>query len=95
MKVALGVLAMLLIAGTSYMQPAHSQVQAQAAPRLFAQMGRGAPPPPETQEDQRRERERFDDHRREDRRREELGARERCNRMPNPMERARCFDRLR
>ena len=93
MKIALGVLAAFLIAGTSYMQPAHSQVQAQLAPRLFAQMVREASPPLEAQEDRRREREKMDEDRRDERRRDE--ARERCNRMPNPRERERCMDHLR
>jgi hypothetical protein len=98
MKVALGAFSALLIAGTIYIPPAHSQVQVQPAPRFSVQVGPETPPPPERREEWR-EREGYYgsgwEDRREERRREQHRARERCDHIPNPVERDRCFDSLR
>ena len=97
MKAALGAFATLLIVGAIYIQPAHSQVQVQPAPGFSVQIGPGARPPERREE--WREREGFygsgSENRREERWREEHRARERCHRIPNPVERDRCFDSLR
>jgi hypothetical protein len=98
MKAALGALTALSIAGAMCIQPAHAQVQMQPPPGFSVQVGPGTPPPSERREEWR-EREGFygsgSEDRREERRREEHRARERCDRLPNPVERHRCFDSLR
>ena len=98
MKAAFGAFSALLIAGTIYVQPAHAQVQIQPPPGFSVQIGPGKPPPPERREEWR-EREGYYgsgwEDRREERRREQHRARERCDHIPNPVERDRCFDSLR
>lgn len=98
MKIALSLLGSILIAGINYIQPAYSQVRVQPAPGFSAQIGPGAPPPPERKGERRREREGFygpGSRDPEDRGREEHRAREHCDRLANPVERDRCFDHLR
>ena len=98
MKTALGAFTALLIVGAVYLQPAHAQVQVQPAPGFSVQIGPGAPPPPEPRRDEWREREGYygsgSEERREERWREERRARERCDRILNPIERDRCFHNL-
>jgi hypothetical protein len=96
MNSALSGFTALLLASAFYIQPAHAQVQVQPAPGFSVQIGPQAPPPPR---EEWREREGFYGSGREDRweerRREEHRARERCDRIPNPVERDRCFYSLR
>jgi len=98
MKTAVGAFTALLIAGGLYVQPAHAQVQVQPAPGFSVQIGPGAPPPPEPRREEWREREGYYgsgwEERREERWREERRARERCDRILNPIERDRCFYNL-
>jgi hypothetical protein len=97
MKTALGAFTAILLTGAMYMQPAHAQVQVQPAPGFSVQIGPGAPPPPPPGE--WREREGYygsgREERREERWRDERRARERCDRILNPIERDRCFYSLR
>ena len=99
MKTALGAFTALLLTGVIYMQPAHAQVQVQPAPGFSVQIGPGAPPPPPPSRGEWREREGFSGSGREERRdqrwRDERRAHERCDGIPNPMERDRCFRSLR
>ncbi len=99
MKTILGAFTALLLAGAIYMQPAHAQVQIQPWPGGSVQIGPGAPPPPEPRREEWREREGYygsgREERREERWREERRARERCDRILNPIERDRCFYSLR
>jgi hypothetical protein len=102
MKTACGAFAVLLLAGVISVQTAHGQVQVPPGPGFSIQIGPGAPPPPEPRSDEWREervREGFygsgSEEWREERLREELRARERCDRIRNPIERHRCFDGLR
>jgi hypothetical protein len=99
MKTALGTFTAILLACTMYMQPAHAQVQVQPAPGFSVQIGPGAPPPPEPRREEWREREGYygsgREERREERWRDERRARERCDRILNPIERDRCFYSLR
>ena len=99
MKAALGAFTALLLVGTIYIQPAHAQVQVQPAPGFSVQIGPEAPPPPERRREEWREHEGYygsgSEDRREERWREERRARERCDRIPNPVERDRCFHSLR
>src|SRR5438874_8324312 len=92
MKTILGTFAALLVAGAVYMQPANAQVQIQPGPGFSVQIGPGAPPPPR---EEWRERDGYYGSGREDWReerwREERRARYRCERIPNPVERDRCF----
>lgn len=98
MKTALGALTALSIAGALYVQPAHAQVQVQPAPGFSVQIGLGAPPPPEPRRDEWRGGEGYygsgSEERRDERWREERRARERCDRILNPIERDRCFHSL-
>ncbi len=97
MKTAFAAFMALLLAGAIYTQPAHAQVQVQPGPGFSVQIGPGAPPPPPR--DEWREREGFYgsgwEERRDERWREERRARERCDRILNPIERDRCFSSLR
>lgn len=99
MKIGLSVLASILIAGINYTQPAYSQVQVQPAPGFSAQIGPGAPPPPERRDQRLRDREGFygpgSEDRGEERGRLEHRARERCHHIADPIERDRCFDHMR
>jgi hypothetical protein len=99
MKAALGAFTTLLLVGTIYIQPAHAQVQVQPGPGFSVQIGPGGPPPPEPRREEWREHEGFYGSGWEDRReeiwREERRARERCDRILNPIERDRCFYSLR
>ena len=99
MKTALGAFTALLLAGGIYMQPAHAQVQIQPGPGGSFQIGPGAPPPPEPRREEWREREGYygsgREERREERWRDERRARERCDRILNPIERDRCFYSIR
>jgi hypothetical protein len=90
MKIALGAFTALLLAGSMYMQPAHAQVQVQPAPGFSVQIGPGAPPLPPAPPEEWRGREGYYGSGWEDQRREHR-AREQCDRIPNPMERDRCF----
>jgi hypothetical protein len=100
MKTALGAFTALLLAGVMYVQPAHAQVQIQPAPGFSVQIGPGAPPPPPPEDWRGREgyREGYYGSGWEDRRgerwREERRARD-CDRIPNPIERDRCFASIR
>ena len=98
MKIALGAFTALLLAGAIYAQPAHAQVQIEPGPGFSVQIGPGAPPPPEPPRGEWREREGYYgsgwEERREERWREERRARERCDRILNPIERDRCFHNL-
>jgi hypothetical protein len=92
----------LLLAGTICIQPTRAQVQIQPGPGFSVQIGPGGPPPPDPRrEDWREWRDREGyygsgwDERREERWREERRARERCDRILNPIERDRCFYYLR
>ena len=97
MKIILGVFSAVLLAGTVYMQPAHAQVQVQPVPGFSVQIG------PDGRAEERRQewrdREGFygsgREERREERWREERRARERCDRILNPIERDRCFYSIR
>jgi len=98
MKTALVAFAALLLASGIPMQ-AQGQTQVQPGPGFSVQIGPGAPPPPEPRSEEWREerlREGFygsgSEEWREERLREELRARERCDRIRDPMERHRCFD---
>ena len=97
MKTTLGALAALLLSGTMYLQPAHAQVQIQPGPGFSVEVGPGAPP--EQRREEWREREGYygsgREERRDERWRDERRARERCDRILNPMERDRCFYSLR
>jgi hypothetical protein len=98
MKMAFGAFIALLLASVMYMQPAYAQVQVQPAPGFNVQIGPGAPPPPEPRRDEWRGREGYYygpgwEERRSERWREERRAH--CDRIPNPMERDRCFASLR
>ena len=102
MKTALGAFAALLLGGAVSMEAAHGQVQVQPGPGVSVQIGPEAPAPPEPRSEEWREervREGFygsgSQEWREERLREELRARERCDRIRDPMERHRCFDGLR
>ena len=99
MKTALGAFTALLLAGAIYMPPAHAQVQIQPGPGGSFQIGPGAPPPPEPRREEWRGREGYygsgQEERREERWRDERRARERCDRILNPIERDRCFYSLR
>jgi hypothetical protein len=93
MKTMLGACAAFLLAGTMYMQPAHAQVQIQPGPGFSVEIGpRG---PAEQRREEWRDREGYYgsgwQERREERCREEHRARERCERILNPIERDRCF----
>ena len=98
MKTALGAFTALLIGGALYVQPAHAQLEVRPAPGFSVQIGPGAPPPPEPRRDEWREREGYYgsgwEEKREERWREERRARERCDRILNPIERDRCFHGL-
>ena len=99
MKTALGAFTALLLAGAIYMPPAHAQVQIQPGPGGSFQIGPGAPPSPEPRREEWREREGYygsgREERREERWRDERRARERCDRILNPIERDRCFYSIR
>jgi hypothetical protein len=98
MKTILGAFTALLLAGAMYMQPAHAQVQIQPWPGGSVQIGPGAPPPPPPPEEWRGREGYYGsgrEERREERWREERRARERCDRILNPIERDRCFYSLR
>jgi hypothetical protein len=99
MKTALGTFTAILLVCAMYMQPAHAQVQVQPAPGFSVQIGPRAPPPPEPLREEWRGREGYYgsgwEDRREERWREERRARERCDRILNPIERDRCFYSLR
>ena len=95
MKAALGAFTAILLTGAIYMQPAHAQVQIQPWPGGSVQIGPGAPPPPPPGD--WRGREGYYGSGWEDRRGErwrERRARE-CDRIPNPIERDRCFASIR
>jgi hypothetical protein len=98
MKAALGAFTALSLAGAIYIQPAHAQVQVQPGPGFSVQIGPGAPPP-ERREEWRDYRDGYygsgSEDRHEERWREEHRARERCERIPNPVERDRCFHSIR
>ena len=99
MKTILGAVAALLLAGTC-IPPTQAQVQVQpGGPGFSVQIGPGAPPLPEPRRDEWRDREGYygsgREERHEERLREERRARERCERMINPIERDRCFYDLR
>src|SRR6267142_2131350 len=93
MKTALGAFTALLLAGAIYMPPARAQVQMQIQPGPGGsfQIGPGAPPPPDPRREEWREREGYygsgREERREERWRDERRARERCDRILNPIER--------
>ena len=97
MRTALGAFSALLLAGIMYMQPAYAQVQVQPAPGFNVQIGPGAPPPPEPRRDEWRGREGYYGPGWEERRGESWRdeRRARCDRIPNPVERDRCFASLR
>ena len=94
MKIALGAFTAFLLAGSVYMQPAYAQGQVQPGPGFSVQIGPGAPPLPPAPPDEWRGREGFREgyygSGREDRQREHR-ARQHCDRIPNPIERDRCF----
>jgi hypothetical protein len=97
MKIMFGALTAFLLAGTMYLQPAHAQVQVQPGPGFSVDIGpRG---PTERQREEWRDREGYYgsgwEDRREERWREERRARDRCDRILNPIERDRCFYSLR
>ncbi|HYZ42388.1 MAG TPA: hypothetical protein VE687_17455 [Stellaceae bacterium] len=98
MKTILGAFAALLLAGIC-IPPTQAQVQVRPGPGFSVQIGPGAPPPPEPRRDEWRDREGYygsgREERREERLREERRARERCERMLNPIDRDRCFYDLR
>jgi hypothetical protein len=94
MKTALGAFTALLLAGAMYMQPADAQVQVQPAPGFSVQIGPGAPPLPPAPPEEWRGREGYYGSGWEDRQREHR-ARLHCDRIPNPMERDRCFESFR
>jgi hypothetical protein len=100
MKTTLGAFAAFLLAGAIYIQPAQAQVQVQPAPGFSLQIGPDRPPPRDWRREERRDREEGyygsgREDRREERWREERRARERCDRILNPIERDRCFYSLR
>ena len=96
MKITLAGFAALLLAGTMYTQPARAQVNVQLGPGFSVEIGPGATP---EQRKEWREREGYygsgREERREERWRDERRARERCDRILNPLERDRCFYSLR
>jgi hypothetical protein len=98
MKTIFGAFAALSLAGLC-IQPAQAQVQVQPGPGFSVQIGPGTPPPPEPRREEWRDREGYygsgSEDRREERWREERRARERCERMVNPIDRERCFYSLR
>ena len=98
MKTVLGAFTALLLTGAICVQPAHAQVQIQPGPGFSVQIGPGAPPPPPPPREEWREREGFYGSGWEERRDErwrERRAHERCDPIPNPIERDRCFYSLR
>ncbi len=97
MKTTLVAFAALLIAGALSIPPAHAQVQVQPGPGFSIQIGPQGPP--EERREEWRYREGYygsgREEQREERWREERRARERCERILNPIERDRCFYSLR
>ena|SRR5438477_3768096 len=97
MKIVFAAFTTLLLAGVMCIQPAHAQVQVQPAPGFSVDIGpRG---PTERQREEWRDREGYygsgREERREERWRDERRARDRCDRILNPIERDRCFYSLR
>jgi len=74
-------------------------LQIQPGPGGSFQIGPGAPPPPDPRREEWRGREGYygsgQEERREERWRDERRARERCDRILNPIERDRCFYSIR
>ncbi len=99
MKTTFGAFAAVLLAGAVYIQPTQAQVQVQPGPGFSVQIGPGSPAPPDPRREEWRDREGYHgsgrEERWEERRREERRAHERCDRIPNPIERDRCFYSLR
>jgi hypothetical protein len=94
MKIVLGTLTAISLAGAIYMQPAYAQLQPQPAPGSSIQFGPVAPSQPPPPPEEWRRRGGYYGSGWEDRRREHT-AREHCDHIRNPIERDWCFTSFR